>query len=148
VITYVVGDVFESSSQVVVNPVNVVGVMGKGLAKKFKQAYPDMFKQYKTLCDQGELVVGKLWLYKAPDKWILNFPTKQHWRQKSKLEYIEAGLKEFVDTYDTLGIQSISFPMLGCGAGGLDWEDVRPLMESYLGDLPIEITVYQYNTPS
>ena len=147
-ITYIVGDLFESSAQVIVNPVNVVGVMGKGLAKKFKQAYPDMFKQYKTLCNTGELDVGKLWLYKAPDKWILNFPTKQHWRQKSKLEYIEAGLKEFVDTYDTLGIQSIAFPMLGCGAGGLDWEDVRPLMENYLGDLPIEITIYQYNTPS
>lgn len=142
---YVVGDLFQSSADVLVNPVNTVGVMGKGIAREFKRLYPDMFKQYKIICEQEQLQVGKLWMYKATGKRILNFPTKKHWRQKSKLEYIESGLKEFVATYDSLGIQSIAFPMLGCGAGGLDWEtEVQPLMEQYLSDLPIDVCVYLF----
>lgn len=144
-ITYVVGDLFRSPAQVLVNTVNTVGVMGKGIAADFKRIYPDMFKQYQTYCERNLFNIGQLWIYKTSHKWILNFPTKTHWRQKSKPEYIEAGLKKFVDTYDSKGITSISFPMLGCGNGELDWEtQVRPLMEKYLAGLPIDIFIHLY----
>lgn len=142
-ITYVKTDLFESPAQVLVNTVNTVGVMGKGIAKNFKEIYPDMFKEYQSLCERKLLDTGKLWIYKTPHKWILNFPTKRHWRQPSKLEYIEEGLKKFVSTYAEKGISSISFPLLGCGNGGLDWEsEVQPLMEKYLRPLPIDIFIH------
>ena len=146
-INYVVGDLFTSPAKVLVNTVNTVGVMGKGIARTFKRLYPDMFEEYKTHCDTGELVIGKLHLYTNSDKWILNFPTKKHWRGKSKVEYIEAGLKDFVDIYDSEGIESVSFPMLGCGNGGLDWDSqVRPLMEKYLKPLPIDVRIHLYGS--
>ncbi|MCL9638307.1 macro domain-containing protein [Bacillus zanthoxyli] len=142
-ITYVKTDLFESPAQVLVNTVNTVGVMGKGIAKRFKQTYPEMFTQYQKYCEHKVLDVGKLWIYKSPHKWVLNFPTKKHWRQPSKLVYIESGLKKFVATYQDKGITSISFPLLGCGNGGLDWEsEVKPLMEKYLRPLPIEVFIH------
>ena len=148
-ITYVVGDLFTSPAKVLVNTVNTVGVMGKGIALDFKRIYPEMFKEYQSYCENGIFHIGKLWLYKTPHKWILNFPTKKHWRNKSKLEYIEAGLKKFADTYDAKGIVSISFPMLGCGNGELDWEsEVQPLMNSLLGKLPIDIYIHMHHQDS
>lgn len=142
-ITYVKQNIFESPAQVLVNTVNTVGVMGKGIAKQFKQIYPEMFEQYQIFCENKALDIGKLWIYKSDHKWILNFPTKKHWRSPSKLEYIEAGLKKFVATYEEKGITSISFPLLGCGNGGLDWEtQVQPLMEHYLRPLPIEVYIH------
>ena len=142
-ITYVRTNIFESNAQVFVNTVNTVGVMGKGLAKEFKRLYPEMFKTYQKFCEEGILTVGKLQVYKTANKWILNFPTKANWRSPSKLEYIEQGLQKFVANYDRLGIQSIAFPMLGCGNGGLSWDDeVKPLMEKYLKHLPIEIFIH------
>jgi len=143
-IKYVDSDLFTSPAQVLVNTVNTVGVMGKGIAYNFKRMYPKMFKKYRTRCEQG-FAIGELWLYKTPHKWILNFPTKEHWRNKSKIEYIEAGLQKFASTYESKGIKSISFPMLGCGNGQLDWDSqVQPLMEEYLADLPIEIYIHLY----
>lgn len=145
-ITYVFEDLFRSPAQVIVNPVNTVGVMGKGLAKDFKQIYPEMFRQYQQFCEQGLFDVGNLWIYKTSHKWVLNFPTKKHWRNKSRLEYIEAGLQKFADTYDIKGITSISFPQLGCGNGELDWAtEVQPLMQQYLGSLPIDILIHIYS---
>jgi len=142
-ITYVRTNIFESNAQVLVNTVNTVGVMGKGLAKEFKRLYPDMFKTYQKFCEEGTLTVGKLQVYKTPNKWILNFPTKANWRHPSKLEYVEQGLQKFVANYERLGVKSISFPMLGCGNGGLSWEDeVKPLMEEYLENLPIEVFIH------
>lgn len=141
-ITYVRTNIFESNAKVLVNTVNTVGVMGKGLAKEFKRIYPDMFKNYQKYCESQDLTIGKLQIYRTSNKWILNFPTKQSWRQASKLEYIEAGLKKFVNTYEAQGITSIAFPMLGCGNGNLDWQDVKPLMEKYLKKLPIEIYIH------
>lgn len=143
---YVEQDIFESQAQVIVNTVNTVGVMGKGIAKKYKQLYPDMYKQYRLYCEQELLDIGKLWLYKDENKWILNFPTKKHWRNPSKIEYIEKGLEKFVSTYEDKGIYSVSFPQLGAGNGGLNWEkEVKPLMERYLKDLPIDIFVHIVN---
>ena len=143
---YVQQDIFKSPAQVIVNTVNTVGVMGKGIAKRYKEIYPDMYKQYQKFCEQHLLGIGKLWIYKSDTKWILNFPTKKHWRNPSKIEYIEQGLKKFVETYEEKGVTSVSFPQLGCGNGGLDWEkEVRPLMEKYLKDLPIDVFVHIYS---
>ena len=144
-ITYVESDLFASPAKVLVNTVNTVGVMGKGIARDFKRIYPEMFDQYQHYCDRSMLDIGKLWLYKTSHKWILNFPTKRHWRNNSRMEYIEDGLEKFVDTYDSKGIVSVSFPMLGCGNGELDWSsEVQPLMEKYLGKLPIEIYIHLF----
>lgn len=145
-LTYVAGSLFASPAQVLVNTVNTVGVMGKGIAKEFKAIYPAMFREYATLCSRGELTVGKLLLYRTPHKWVLNFPTKRHWKQKSRLEDIEAGLRRFGERYEELGIDSIAFPQLGCGNGQLDWESqVRPMMERYLGDLPIDVYIHVHD---
>lgn len=143
---YVEEDIFQSPAKVIVNTVNTVGVMGKGIAKRFKDVYPSMYKEYRSHCEKGLLDVGKLWLYKSDNKWILNFPTKKHWRNPSKIEFIEAGLQKFVETYQERGITSISFPQLGCGNGGLNWEnEVQPLMEQYLKPLPINVFIHIYS---
>lgn len=144
-LTFVRGNLFESPAKVLVNTVNTVGVMGKGIALTFKQVYPEMFRRYQLLCERNELEIGKLWLYKTEHKWVLNFPTKRHWRNPSTLEYIEAGLRKFVETYSDHGITSIAFPELGCGNGELAWADVRPLMMRYLRKLPINVYVYLYD---
>ena len=144
-ITYVSGNLFDSPAQVLVNTVNTVGVMGKGIAKEFKEIYPEMFNRYQALCESGDFSIGKLWLYKTPNKWILNFPTKKDWRQPSRPEYIQVGLAKFVESYSDFGIHSIAFPALGCGNGELDFDSqVRPQMEKHLSDLPIDIFVYLY----
>jgi O-acetyl-ADP-ribose deacetylase (regulator of RNase III) len=139
------GDIFESKCQTIVNPVNCVGVMGGGLAKIFKEKYPEMFEEYKALCDSKELRPGKLHFYKADAPWdhsILNFPTKDNWRNPSELDYLRKGLAKFVETYDQLGITSIAFPALGSGLGGLDWNDVLHIMTKYLEDIEMPIEIY------
>ena len=142
-ITYVDFSLFDSPAKVLVNTVNTVGVMGKGIAKEFKGIYPEMFTEYQQLCEIGVLNVGDLWIYKTPHKWVLNFPTKRHWRSPSKPEYLEAGLRKFAQVYQEAWITSISFPQLGCGNGELDWEtESKPLMEKYLNGLPIEIFIH------
>ena len=143
-LTYHRTSILTSQSQTVVNTVNTVGVMGKGLASAFKARYLDMFTAYRELCKEKRFEIGQLWLWKGPDQWVLNFPTKKHWRSPSKLSYIEAGLKKFVAQYDHRGIREIAFPRLGCGNGGLDWDDVRPLMERYLSPLPIPVYIHDF----
>jgi O-acetyl-ADP-ribose deacetylase (regulator of RNase III) len=139
---YVTTSLFESPAQTLVNTVNTVGVMGKGIAAEFKRRYPLMYESYREFCKRGELAVGKLYLYRSPNKWVLNFPTKTDWRQPSRLEWIEAGLKKFVATYTDQGITSASFPMLGCGNGQLQWSAVQPLMEQHLSVVTIPIFVH------
>ena len=110
---------------------------------QFKRHFPEMYTKYRELCEKGDFNVGSLWLYKTPNKWVLNFPTKRHWRQPSRIEYVESGIKKFVETYSSMGIHSIAFPPLGCGNGQLDFRSqVQPLMEKYLQPLPIEVFVY------
>ncbi|MBR6517656.1 MAG: macro domain-containing protein [Bacilli bacterium] len=138
------GDIFKSYCQTIVNPINCVGIMGRGLALEFKNRYPIMFDKYKELCSKQLLSVGKLWIYYDEDngKNILNFPTKFDWRDDSKYEYIELGLSKFVETYKSRGIKSIAFPMLGCGCGKLDKDIVLGIMFKYLSkcdDLIVEI---------
>jgi len=141
-ISYVIGDLFESPAQTLVNTVNTVGVMGKGIALGFKKRYPAMFAEYKKLCEDDRLKVGTLYLYRTPQKLILNFPTKENWRRPSRIEWIAQGLRTFVDVYRDAGIHSVAFPPLGCGNGELKYEDVRRLMEDFLGSLPIPVYLY------
>jgi O-acetyl-ADP-ribose deacetylase (regulator of RNase III) len=141
-LSYVSGNLFESPAQTLVNTVNTVGVMGKGIALTFKTLFPEMFRDYQRLCEQGKLRIGSLHLFPTYSKIILNFPTKEHWRNPSKISYIEAGLETFVSTYEEAGIHSIAFPPLGCGNGELDFSVVRPLMERYLAPLPIRVYMY------
>lgn len=138
------GNLFESQCQTLVNTVNCVGVMGKGIALEFKKLYPKMAELYKAYCKLGLISIGKLYLWKGEDKWILNFPTKIDWRNSSNYEWIEKGLQKFIITYKEKGIESIAFPMLGCGNGNLDKNVVLQLMKKYLEkceDLEIEIYI-------
>ena len=134
----------ESPAQTLVNTVNCVGIMGKGLAQAFKAREPTMYARYREICDLKELAPGKLWLWRGNQSWVLNFPTKLHWRQPSRLEWIEQGLEKFVAVYERLNIREISFPRLGCGNGNLDWEDVRPLMEKYLRGVRIPVFIHDF----
>jgi O-acetyl-ADP-ribose deacetylase (regulator of RNase III) len=120
-ITFIKGNIFDSKAQTIVNTVNCVGGMGKGIALEYKKKYPLMFEKYKELCSHNLFEIGKLWLYKDEqnERWILNFPTKTHWKYNSRYCYIEKGLEKFVDTYKEKGITSIAFPLLGCTNGGL-----------------------------
>lgn len=145
---YVAINLFDSPAQTLVNTVNTVGVMGKGVALAFKRLYPEMYRAYREFCLAGRLDIGQLYLYKTPNKWVLNFPTKRDWRNPSQLEWIEAGLAKFVQSYAERGITSVSFPQLGTGNGGLDWKDVRPLMDRYLRDLPIPVFIHTAHAPA
>jgi len=144
-ITYVRGNIFESPASTLVNTVNTGGVMGRGIAAEFKRLYPEMFKQYRIICEEQKLTIGTLWLYPTEHKSVLNFPTKESWRRPSKLEYIEEGLRTFMKTYERVGISSIAFPALGCGNGGLDFDtQVRPLMENYLKRVAASVFIYPH----
>lgn len=138
-----IGNLFDSNAKTLVNTVNCVGVMGKGIAKEFKTKYPPMYDDYEQRCKNKKVEPGKPYLYTdQAGTSILNFPTKDHWRSPSKLSYIISGLDWFVNNYHELGVTSIAFPPLGCGNGGLKWEVVGPLMYSKLKDLPINIEIY------
>jgi len=145
---FVKGNLLEAKTEALTNAVNTVGVMGKGIALQFKKAFPNNYDIYKEACKNDDIAIGKLLVYKEVstegEKFIINFPTKKHWRAKSKIEYIEAGLIDLVKVIETYQIKSIAIPPLGCGNGGLDWNEVLPLIEKYLADLEdIEILIYQ-----
>ncbi|MBN2907921.1 macro domain-containing protein [Polycladomyces sp. WAk] len=142
-IRYVRGNILEADVEALVNPVNCVGVMGKGLAFAFKAAYPANFAAYVLACQTGKMKPGAVYPVFERGKWILNFPTKKHWRQKSRLEYIETGLRDLVRVIETKGIECIAVPALGCGLGGLDWREVKKLIEQYLGGLDIDVYVFE-----
>lgn len=144
-LAYLETSIFDSPAQAVVNTVNTVGVMGKGIALSFRKLYPAMYEEYRRLCEAGRLEIGRLHVYRTPNKIIVNFPTRKHWRNPSRPEYIEAGLKTFARQYTDYGISSVSFPQLGCGNGELNWKtQVQPLMEKYLRDLPITVYIHLY----
>lgn len=150
-IKYIKGNIFNSKAQTIVNTINCVGVMGKGIALVFKLRYPLMFDIYKKYCNENYIVIGKLWLYKEQQNapWVLNFPTKIHWKYPSKMEYIEKGLIKFTETFKEKNIKSIAFPLLGTHNGGLEREEVKEIMIKYLSkcNIPIEIYDYDPNAP-
>lgn len=128
--------------QTITNTINCVGVMGKGLALEFKKRFPEMFEDYRRRCNAGEVRMGTPYIYKASTPFILNFPTKDHWRNMSYYLGIEQGLDYVAENFEKLGITSLAVPALGCSNGGLDWNRVRPMIELKLGGLPIQIEVY------
>lgn len=139
------GNIFESDCEAWVNPVNCVGVMGAGLAKAFKNNFPDYYKDYKVLCKNYLYEGGDVWYYKHDDpwpKWILSFATKNHWKESSKIEYVKKGIFSLKNTIETLRIKSIAIPALGCGLGRLAWEDVLPIIE-FLDSEDIIIEIYE-----
>jgi O-acetyl-ADP-ribose deacetylase (regulator of RNase III) len=143
VVTFVRGDIFSSPAQVLTNAVNCVGVMGKGIALEFKNRFPQMFDDYKTKCNLGQVKPGQPYLWEDDSAQVLNFPTKRDWRDGSLLQDVEDGLKYLADSYGQLGIQSLAMPPLGCGLGGLKWSDVQPLIVKHLGAIP-DLDVYVY----
>lgn len=145
-IQYIQGNLFTSNAKVLVNTVNTVGVMGKGIAADFKKIYPKMFEEYKELCENGKLDIGEFFLYKTSNKWVLNFPTKKHWKSPSTVEYIEKGLQKLIEQATKLQLTDIAMPKLGCGNGGLDWEkQVKPIVEKYLKKSPINVSIYDFD---
>ena len=137
------GNLFESNCQTIVNTINCFGVMGKGIALEYKKRFPDMFLRYKELCGKKLIRPGILWLYKADNKWILNFPTKDHWKNPSKIEYLESGLTKFLNTYKNKGITSIAFPLLGSSNSGIDPDLSLEVMKKYLSQCDIEVEIYK-----
>lgn len=134
-ITYKRGNIFESPATALVNTVNCVGIMGKGIAHQFARAYPSMHTAYIRDCKQGLVRLGQVRTYREAGKTIINFPTKGHWRAKSRLDDIKQGLVDLRNHLIADHVTSVAIPPLGCGNGGLEWADVRPLIESAL-DVP------------
>ena len=131
-INIIKGNIFTSQCKALVNTVNCVGVMGAGIAFEYRLRYPIMYEKYIQLCENKQISIGKLWLYKSEDKWVLNFPTKNHWKYPSKKKYLHSGLKKFVETYESKGIEAIAFPLLGADKGGIPQNESLEIMESYL----------------
>lgn len=138
-IRYTKGEIFDAQTEAIVNTVNTVGVMGKGLALQFKKRFPDNFEVYKKACDNKRFHIGDLLITNSNSlffKYIINFPTKEHWRYPSKYEYIERGLEVFTQKIQELNILSVAIPPLGAGNGKLDWNKVKSILEGHLKTLP------------
>lgn len=146
-ITYKTGNLLNAPTEVLVNTVNTVGVMGKGIALQFKKAFPEVFKAYSEAVKQGVITIGKVQVVplKIVDgpRYVINFPTKQHWRSPSQLAWIEAGLLDLKQQLAAHNIQSVALPPLGCGNGGLRWNEVKALIEQTLADSSVDIQVYE-----
>ena len=147
-IEFTQGNLLDADSEALVNTVNTVGVMGKGIALMFKEAFPDNTKSYEAACRGKEITVGRMFVTARTDlvgpKWIVNFPTKQHWRNPSKMEWIASGLTDLIKVIHELGIKSIAIPPLGAGNGGLTWSEVRLLIEELLSDLKdVKVVVFE-----
>jgi len=147
-INLVSGNLLEAKTEALVNTVNCVGVMGKGIALQFKQAFPANFKDYAKACEKGEVRIGGMFVHSTDrmfhPKYIINFPTKRHWKAKSRLEDIELGLKDLVRVVKDLNIKSISVPPLGSGLGGLNWDEVKSRIIDALDDVPdVEVLLYE-----
>ena len=143
------GNLFESKAQTLINTVNCVGVMGKGIALEFKKRFPDMFEDYVERCEKQQLRLGRPYIYRRViEPWILNFPTKDHWRSVSSLKDIVEGLRYLQKHYKEWGITSLAVPPLGCGYGQLEWRVVGPTLYRYLKTLEIPVELYApYGTP-
>ena len=147
-IRYTTGDILKAEAEAMVNTVNCVGIMGRGIALQIKNMFPANFKAYATACEREEVQPGRMFVFDTGEltypRYIVNFPTKRHWRGKSRIEDIEVGLVALVDEVRARGIRSIAIPPLGSGLGGLDWSQVRPLIERAFAALPdVEVQVFE-----
>ena len=157
-LTFTQGNLLEADVEALVNTVNTVGIMGKGIALMFKKQFPDNFAAYALACEAGEVRTGKMFVTEVEKqedlfdeaegtvrlRWIINFPTKEHWRADTRIEWVEEGLKDLVRVIREKEIRSIAIPALGCGEGGLDWNKVRPLIESALeGVEGVAVRIYE-----
>ncbi len=145
---FIKGNILDSEALALVNTVNTVGVMGKGIALQFKERFPQNFKAYQKACKDGLVNTGKMFVFRETDldgeKIIINFPTKQEWFRKSQYNYIEEGLKDLASIITVQGIKSVAIPPLGCGQGGLNWEKVKDMITKYLGGLNgVDVIVYE-----
>lgn len=149
-IRVLVGDIFQSKAQTLVNTVNCVGVMGKGIALEFKKRFPDMYEDYLARCERGDVHLGEPYLYvRDRTPWILNFPTKHHWRALAKSDDIIRGLKYLINQYKSWGIKSIAVPPLGAGLGQLEWRIIGPVLYKFLSEMDIPVELYApYETPA
>jgi O-acetyl-ADP-ribose deacetylase (regulator of RNase III) len=142
------GNLLKAPAEALVNTVNTVGVMGKGVALQFRQAYPEMYRAYQKACDAKDVRLGQMQVFDlgglvGGPRWIINFPTKGHWKAKSRLADIESGLADLTATVKRLGISCVALPPLGCGNGGLDWGDVLPRIKKAFANLPnVEVIVF------
>jgi len=141
------GNLLEAGTEALVNTVNTVGVRGKGIALQFKRAFPENFRFYERACELGEVEPGRMLVFETgwvtPPRYIINFPTKRHWRSPSRIEDVEAGLQALVEEIRARGIRSIAIPPLGCGNGGLDWSEVRLRIERALAPLEdVDVRLY------
>jgi O-acetyl-ADP-ribose deacetylase (regulator of RNase III) len=148
VIDYTTGDILKSEAEALVNTVNTVGVMGKGIALQFKRRFPANYDAYRKACQAGEVEVGAMFVWHTGrfdhPRYVINFPTKRHWKAKSQVDDIEAGLRDLQRVITELNITSIAVPPLGCGNGGLEWSVVRPLIHHYLEGMDgVQVTVYE-----
>lgn len=147
-IHYTSGNLLDANTDAIVNTVNTVGVMGKGIALMFREAFPENFKAYAAACKAAQVKTGRMFVTERQGlmgpRWIINFPTKQHWRAKTQLEWVDDGLADLRRVIEQLQIRSVALPPLGCGNGGLDWQVVKPRIEQALADLPnVEVLVYE-----
>lgn len=147
-VEYKVGDILAEDVEALVNTVNCVGVMGRGVALQFKRAFPANFKAYKERCDRGEMRPGRVFVFETEGlgnpRYVVNFPTKRHWRGRSRMADIESGLESLTSEIRTRGIRSVALPPLGCGLGGLDWRQVRPKLVAALEALAgVKVVVFE-----
>jgi O-acetyl-ADP-ribose deacetylase (regulator of RNase III) len=146
-IEYAIGNLLDADTAALVNTVNTVGVMGKGIALQFKEKYPLNFKIYADACKKGNVKIGEMLVTKDStlegEKIIINFPTKTEFYRNSQYRFIEEGLKDLLNVIDRYKIKSVALPLLGCGYGGLEWDKVRPMIEQHLGASEARIVVYE-----
>ena len=147
-IKFATGDILKADTECLVNTVNCVGIMGRGIALQFKKTYPDNFKSYQAACKRQEVLPGQMFVYDTEQltypRYIINFPTKRHWRGKTRMDDIESGLVSLVEVIKAKNIRSIAIPPLGCGLGGLDWEEVKPCITSAMDALEnVRVIVYE-----
>lgn len=146
-IIYKEGNIFDAHTDAIINTVNLVGVMGKGIALQFKKRFPENFELYKRAIEDNEIDIGKLFITHTPNlffKYIINFPTKKHWKNPSQYEYVEKGMQDLIQKIKELKIKSVAIPPLGAGNGKLEWERVKLIIEKYVSQLPdVEFLIYE-----
>jgi O-acetyl-ADP-ribose deacetylase (regulator of RNase III) len=146
-LTFTSGNLFDSNAQALVNAVNTVGVMGKGIALQFKKRYPHNYQVYHRACLEEKLTTGQILGVRDQDalgeRWIINFPTKEHWRGKSQYEYVAEGLRSLRTFLVKHDIESVAIPALGCGLGGLEWSRVKKMIVAELADLSVDCYVFK-----